>query len=385
VLKNNDAMEKNYKEKSDKEPGFSRLEEHRKNLILNASAIPPYDSQASHRTEFYATFLAKKSQFKAKDMILHRLQSEKIAFNPGSSLVNSLWNVDFFWLLPDSPSGVSIFFCPEIKSVNAADIEKDHLLALADKVNLSDIKKLAKQKLYIPNTIMDMVWMTQNFHAVVKFCFGPKAHSSVFLREWADHMYENRSMFMTQHLSDPYFFAKVLYPIDYALQKHWRSCTLSDDRLSVNDDVSCMHEVKDSILNLAFSRQIPKSISDKMNNHLEKFADKDDKGKNGKLKGGSNNNGNNQDGKKNQEVLYNSDKSNNHWRLQEGENFSKVFYNKQKECPKTADGKLICMKFFVRGLCDKSCSRAHTLSKEDIKKFEKFVAVCREAAAKKDF
>jgi hypothetical protein len=67
-------------------------------------------------------------------------------------------------------------------------------------------------------------------------------------------------------------------------------------------------------------------------------------------------------------------------------NFSKVFYVKQKECPRTADGELICMKFLVRGLCDKSCNRAHSISKEDSKKFDKFVADCREAAAaKKDF
>jgi hypothetical protein len=71
-----------------------------------------------------------------------------------------------------------------------------------------------------------------------------------------------------------------------------------------------MHEVQDSILSLAFSRQIPKSISDKIDNHLEKLADKDDKRKNGKQNGGGNGNGNNQDGKKNQDLLYNSDKSN---------------------------------------------------------------------------
>jgi hypothetical protein len=116
---------------------------------------------------------------------------------------------------------------------------------------------------------MDMVWMTQNFHAVIKFCFGPKAHSMVFLCEWADHMYENRNMYMTQHASDPYFFAKVLYAINHALQKHWRSCSMSDDRLSVNDNVLRMHEVQDSILSFVFTRKIPKSISDKIDNHLE--------------------------------------------------------------------------------------------------------------------
>jgi hypothetical protein len=163
MLKLHDSMDKSSREKSDKEPGFSRLEEHRKNLILNASAQPPFSTAASSPTEFYTAFLARKSQFKAKDMIIHKLQSKKVAFNPNSSFINSLWNCEFFWLLPDTPSGISIFFCPETKSSNANEIEKKRLSALADKVNISDIEKLSKQKLYIPNTLMDLVWMTQNF------------------------------------------------------------------------------------------------------------------------------------------------------------------------------------------------------------------------------
>jgi hypothetical protein len=262
MLKMNDAMDKKYKEKPDKEPGFNRLEDHCKNLILNASASSPFDVKASNPTEFYSNFLAKKSQFKAKDMLLHHLHSEKLSFKPGSSFINNLWNCDFFWLLPDSPSGVSIFFCPETKSANASDIEKERLLALADKFNVLDIEKFVKQKLHIPNTIMDIVWMTQNLHSVIKLCFGPSAHSSTFLKNWADHMYENHLMYTTLHSADPFFFAKVLYAIDNALQIHWWSCSASDDRLSVNDSVLRMTDVQNSILSLSFSQQIPKSISD---------------------------------------------------------------------------------------------------------------------------
>ncbi len=80
------------------------------------------------------------------------------------------------------------------------------MLALADKVNLSEIEKLAKQKLFIPNSLMDVVWMMQNFYTVVKLCFGPKAHSATFLKDWVDHMYGNRNMYLTQHASDPFFF-----------------------------------------------------------------------------------------------------------------------------------------------------------------------------------
>jgi hypothetical protein len=203
MLKLHDSMDKSSREKSDKEPGFSRLEEHRKNLILNASAQPPFSTAASSPTEFYTAFLARKSQFKAKDMIIHKLQSKKVAFNPNSSFINSLWNCEFFWLLPDTPSGISIFFCPETKSSNANEIEKKRLSALADKVNISDIEKLSKQKLYIPNTLMDLVWMTQNFYTVIKLCFGERCHSVQFLKDWADHMYANRIMYSTIQASDP--------------------------------------------------------------------------------------------------------------------------------------------------------------------------------------
>jgi len=150
MIKLHDSMDKSSKMKEEKEPGFKRLESHRKQLILNASAVPPFSSAAKAPTEFYQAFLSKKSQFKAKDMLLHRFHLDKVAFNPNSSFITNLWNCEFFWIIPDSPSGISIFFCPETKSSNSYELEKERNLALADKVNASDIEKLAKQKMYIP-------------------------------------------------------------------------------------------------------------------------------------------------------------------------------------------------------------------------------------------
>ncbi len=61
------------KEKEDEEPGFNWLETHKKNMILNASAPPPYDLPASEPNEFFKSFLQKKTQFKAKEFLMHRL------------------------------------------------------------------------------------------------------------------------------------------------------------------------------------------------------------------------------------------------------------------------------------------------------------------------
>jgi hypothetical protein len=80
------------------------------------------------------------------------------------------------------------------------------------------------------------------------------------------------------------------------------------------------------------------------------------------------------------------DKNHFRWRVRENENFHSIFYSNQKKCPKTKEGKFICMNFFLRGFCDKSCPRSHKLSQEEEKAFDSFVSACHEGqAGKPDF
>jgi len=178
---------KSIKDKEEKEPGFKRLELHKQNLILNASAVPPFDQKATEPSEFYKTFSQKKTQFKAKEFLIHRLHIDNIAFHPSSTFTTCLWNCEFLWLTPDLPSGVSIFFCPKISSLNSTEIERDRSLALVDKIKATDIEKLTKEKFSFPETVMDMVWLTQNLHAIVSLCFGPTSHLAKFLKDWGNH------------------------------------------------------------------------------------------------------------------------------------------------------------------------------------------------------
>jgi hypothetical protein len=144
-----------------------------------------------------------------------------------------------------------------------------------------------------------------------------------------------------------------------------------------------MNDVQDSIIRHNFIQQLPKSISDKVLALLEPTKDKD-----GKFQGGGRPFGKHAQGidvNKNKDIITDPDKNHAHWRLREGENFAKVFYKNQRQCPKTQDGKQICMKFFLRGICDKSCTRAHKLSGDEEKKFDQFIISCREGAAKPDF
>jgi hypothetical protein len=377
---------KSNKEKEEKEPGFKRLELHKRNLILNASANPPYDTQAIEPTEFYKQFLQKKTQFKAKEFLVHRLQIDNIAFHPSSTFAASLWNCDFLWLTPDLPSGVSIFFCPEISSLNSHEIEKDRNLALVDKIKQTDIDKISKEKFSLPETVMDMVWLTQNLHAVVTLCFGQSSHSAKFLKEWGNHMYSNRLMYKSLQASDNSFFSQVLFCIDRALQIHWKSCCECSDRESVNDRVLFMSVKRDLIIQHNFTYNIPKLLRDKL--FQSKKVEPEQKVENGranKLLGEYDKDKKHQF-KSWKDIITDNDPKHVNWRLQDGENFSQRFYLNQKKCPKTKDGKTICMKLFICGICDKSCTRAHKLSPEDEKAFNEFVGHCREGrAGKLDF
>jgi len=379
------TLARNNLEKEEKEPGFKKLEPHKKQFILNASAIPPFDSPASDPTEFYSQFLAKKSQFKAKEMLLHRFSVDEIAFNPNTNFVACLWNCEFLWILPDSPSGISIFFCPESKSMNASELEKERLLSLADKVKQADIDKLSKQKITIPSNLMDLFWMTQNLHAVVSLCFGKKSVSATYLNGWAKHMYKHRIQYSSMQGSDTAFYTKVLFAIDNALQIHWKSCCDAVDRQSVNDTCLLSSDIQDSIIRRNFSQSIPRQLMEKVDELESKVTNKNlDKNDNIEKGNGKYKNKQMEEGK----PIYNSNKNHKRWRLQDGREYSKIFFPFQKQCPKTKEGKQMCMKFLIRGFCEASCPRAHQLSTDDETTFDKFYHKCREekeGATKPDF
>jgi hypothetical protein len=280
------------------------------------------------------------------------------------------------------------FFCPEISSLNSYELERDQNLALVDKIKQTDIEKLTKEKFSFPDSVMDMVWLTQNFHAIVSLCFGPNSHSAKFLKDWGNHMYLNRLFYKSQQASDNTFFTQVLFCINRALQIHWRSCCECTDRESVNDRILSMSEQRDLTIQHNFTYNIPKLLQDKFSKSKSPNIDEKEKENIGKAIAGKGNKLKGDKDLKNQfkswkDIITDNDPKHAHWRLQDGENFSKLFYFNQKKCPKTKDGKIICMKLFIRGICDKSCPRVQKLSADDEKAFDNFVGRCREGGAQK--
>jgi len=269
LLKISEAMDQNslraVEEKEKKDPGFKKLEPHRQQLILNASATHPFDSAAPSPTPFYLEFLAQKQQFKAKELLCHHLAKNKILFQPSAAFVPHLYTVDWVWPNPNKPSGISIFFCPDSASEsneNYHSYEKGFVLI--EKIEKSDISKLTKQTITLPHGNMNTYLMVTNFKAVIELCFGPESQSALCLRSWCEHIFENRQIYLGWEESDPTFYPKVLYAINKSLQIHWKSCYDNSDRGSGNDTILFMQQIQSDIESQRFFYQLPKLILDKL-------------------------------------------------------------------------------------------------------------------------
>ncbi len=127
---------------------------------------------------------------------------KRITFNPSATFVPYLWNSIFLWILPDSPSGISILFCPETKSLNSFELKKERPFEWS--------WEIIQKKLFIPTNVMELLLVIQNLLAIISLCFGPSSHSARFLKSWTTHIYENRIMHSSLHTTDHTFFAKIL-------------------------------------------------------------------------------------------------------------------------------------------------------------------------------
>jgi hypothetical protein len=82
----------------------------------------------------------------------------------------------------------------------------------------------------------------------LSLCFGKSSLLFSFLKEWVNHTYENRLIYISLQAADPSCFTKLLSAIDDALQNHWRSCSNAEDYLPVNDWVLLTSDIQESIL-----------------------------------------------------------------------------------------------------------------------------------------
>jgi hypothetical protein len=354
------------KESEEKSKGFSKLERHKRLLILNATATDIHDEQASEPTEFCKAFLLKTTVYQAKEALQQGLKANKgIVFINSTAFSARLYTVDLLWQSPDQPTGIILFFCAETSSS-----EFDQGLALLEKIDKADIQRASKQTLEVPLSYSSALWMLKNLRAVMSLYFGSASLTSICLSNWIHHFEQNRVYYRSLQDADPSFLTQVLFAIDRALQIYWHPCGDSEDKRAINSKILQMQDLQNNIEHHNFSYILPRTLSEKFTsdplNHLKTPPKKGGKKRDQK-----------DDDKDSIKKKQRIEDNHKHWHLKPNENFSELFWKNASKCPKTKNGSIICMKYFIKGFCNKGCNRIHKLTQEEETEFEAFLSKCR--------
>jgi hypothetical protein len=201
--------------------------------------------------------------------------------------------------------------------------------------------------------------------------FGEKSDTSQCLSSWITHFKYNRVYYQSLQDADKSFLSQVLFAIDRALQIYWQSCGENDDKKKVNTRILQMQDLLNNIEHHNFFYILPRVISNKFLPNPSENQDGQDNGRRpGKKRDKEDNDKENQ---KKQRV----EDNHKQWHVKQNENFSELFWKNTFHRPKTKNGTIICMKFFVKGFCHKACPRAQKLSNKDEKEFDTFIKKCR--------
>jgi hypothetical protein len=337
---------------------------------LNATETDLLDESAIAPTEFCRAFLLKTTVYRAKEALQQGLKANKeIVFIPSPAFATRLYTVDFLWQSPDHPTGISLFYCAESSS-----FETDEGFALLDKLDKADLQRATKQTLEVPLCYSSALWMLKNLRAVMSLYFGPKSLTSLCLSSWISHFEQNRVYYRSLQDADPSFLTQVLFAVDRALQIYWHSCSDSEDRRAINSRILQMQDLQNNIERHNFSYILPQILSEKFISEPASGAKTPPLNKHGKNKRDQKDKDADKNSNKKKQRIEDNHK---HWHIKPNENFSELFWKNSSRCPKTSNGSIICMKFFLKGFCNKGCNRVHKLTTEEEAAFEEFINKCR--------
>jgi hypothetical protein len=401
------AKEKDDADKIDGTGGFKkRFGPHLQQLVLNASAemnpeTQDYDTSATEPVGTLDRFLSQSSIGGAKTFFRGHLKANPyLDFNPSQALITSMYTGNLTWDDSSTPVNFSIFFHgrSSVSSSGTSSSYTDQALYLKEHlgngISESEVKQILKQDRHFPKDASEALDMIQNFLASTCFLFGEKSSICTNLAQCTSHILRNKPNYDSLQKNDASFLTQYLYSIDLAVQTHLASCLMETTRSSVNDDCLDFRVNQANVIRRQFSLVLPTCLRVS----ASVTPEKEDHGivaGNGKIpgkdigahkrifdelyqdflnKGGLQPGGGNPNGGKNK---VKNNRPNPSWTIKEGEHFGNVFHKNISTCPKQGS-KYVCLKFWIRGECTKTCKFVHAdLNQETRGKVDKWVKECR--------
>jgi hypothetical protein len=340
-----------------------RLSSISKTLILTASA-PNSSTIPTEPSPTARDFFEQKNAAEAKAFLYHQLIIiRKLPLHLQAGLATAMYSGYFFWDTMGTPSNFSLFLVPPESGATVSDTADSIALSLKSSdgrggIDSEDIKRLTKQKIFIPTTINELEHHLNNAIHILSIVFHKEAFLVDQLTTCLVHIQRNQATYCDLQRNDNLFAARLLYVVDVRVQNFFREAQQGNFDPEPLDFSRTFEEI---VHNRTFKAHLPSCI----HNYKTKRERDTEREKQPKKARG--------------EVVHNKDIV-TEWRIRPDEKYKEVFHPNTTKIPKR-NGKPICCKMQTLGHCNSSCKLDHDKIERGSKTFneyDKFVKGCRE-------
>ena len=338
-----------------------------RNLILTGSA-PDGDSIPSEPDPESRTFFEQKNASEAKSFLQHKLIVEKsLPIYIPSGLVTAIWSGCVFWDRLDSPSNFSFFLVPAQSASMVSDTADTIALSLKTSdgrggIDSDDIRRLTKQKVYIPTTINKIKHHLNHGIHILAIVFGPLCFKVAQLRQFQRHIQTNIATYIDLARQDSLFPAKVLYIIDLRVQNFFKACQQGKFSPECLDFSMMFHDI---VQNRSFNSRLPDCILPKKRKYED---DRHGGGRKSPHQG--------KGGKEAKGAWIKNPKIISEWKIKPEESFGLLFHQKRDHIPKR-NGTQLCAGFHIKGWCYANCPYDHDTIERNTPIFTKMNTFCQ--------
>ena len=261
----------------DEKKGFEKLHIASRQLILNASS-PDGEMMAGSPSHHCKEFFACKTASLAKATFIRSMKRDfNCHVNPPNGVTTNIFNGQFIWEFPNSPSNFSVFSFPKrtIFTKNpTSDCTILQMKELSGKgLSNDDVEAALKQGILVAETLEDLNFCIMHFIGASRYFFSPNSMLAKNLLEIHEHIDSHRADYESLLEEDDEFISKFLYIIDQKVMKFLEECEEKEERCFVNDNLISFSAILDQVSTRQFFATLPSSIR-KVINKDTSFDDK---------------------------------------------------------------------------------------------------------------
>eukprot|EP00956_Cyclotella_meneghiniana_P031270 scaffold81715_cov29-Cyclotella_meneghiniana.AAC.3 len=319
------------------------------NCLKNLASIDGVE-QADSPADSILRVLNCESHSKAELELLSQYNDKKVSVTFSIGTSKAIYDGKFTWSSHEIPSCVSPFSIGYAKPNDTSMVDRHLMLGTLEShgksMTAEEIKKSLKQALTIPESYHEVIDQVRVFRSTLEILGGTDCSVAYAIKELSDFLEERRGKIDSLMSKNKEVGAHILYHVGLKVNNYIDMAHRASSPEDIPKSVLDFSNLRESIDSFNVIPNLPTTFK-----HTATEPTDDSSTKPGKKRGSK-------DGKEERRKLVRNSDPVEEWKLQEGEKWEMFCGENCKDRPTWLDGKRMCHKWHIKGVCFSDCPYA---------------------------